>query len=217
MNPVYKDRVCFRAAIFGAILTILIITVSVAQVAAMVPTAKQSRQCKKIVQALERSHFTGKKVDKSISNMIFDRYIKYLDPARHLLTQKDMDEFLEFKHQMYRYVQEGNLDPAFEIFNIYQSRRQERLDDILHAIETWKSDLDFSRDETLVIDADAMTFVPTPKDLPDLWRKELKNHIISLKLDGKTDDEITDTLKKIYTHRRNHLTKLKAGMYSNLL
>ncbi len=207
MNLVYKHRFYFLAALFGLILT-LISTVSVVQAAAMAPTAKQSRQCKKIVQALERDHFTGKKVDHAISSMVFDRYIKYLDPTRHLLTQNDMDEFLPFKHLMYRYVQKGNLDPAFEIFNRYQSRRLERLNYILNAIETWKSDLDFDRDETLVIDPDTAAFVQTPNDLTDCWRKELKNHIISLKLDGKTDTEISDTLKKIYTHRRNRLDQV---------
>ncbi|WDP88609.1 MAG: carboxy terminal-processing peptidase [Desulfobacter sp.] len=210
MKPALKYFRRCRTALLGLIILLYITggTLFAAQ-ASVAPTAQQSRQCRSIIQALERAHFTGKKMDKAMSAMVFDRYIKNLDPARHLLTHMDMDEFQPLKHLMYRYVQKGDLGPAFEIFNIYQARRLQRLDYILASIKTWETDLDFTLNEELVIDTDIQRFVPAPSDLNLLWKKELKNHIISLKLDGKDNPEITETLEKIYTSRRNRLEQVQ--------
>jgi len=145
-----------------------------------------------------------------MSAQLFDRYIKQLDPGRHLLTLEDMAEFEPFKHLMYRYVKKGDLGPAYEIFNIYQARRAQRLHYILKRIKTWEPGLDFTKDDTLVIDNDLRNFVADPGALPYLWKKELKNHILSLKLDKKENTEISQTLEKIYTSRLTRLSQTRS-------
>jgi len=43
------------------------------------------------------------------------------------------------------------------------------------------------------------------QQLYTLWKKELKNHIISLLLDGKKSDAITEDLNKLYSNRLKRL------------
>jgi len=198
----------FRPILFCLIFALLAgVGPGLASVAVLAPTSSQSKQCRSIVRALENTHFTGKEMNKNLSAPVFDRYIKQIDPSRHLLTREDMEYFEPFKHLMYRYVKKGDLGPAYEIFNLYQARRTQRLEYILNAIETWETDMDFTRDETLVIDNDLRDFLPDAQALPALWRKELKNHVISLKLDQKDNSEISQTLEKIYSSRRARLSQ----------
>ncbi|HRF90893.1 MAG TPA: tail-specific protease, partial [Desulfobacter postgatei] len=86
-----------------------------AQIAELTFQDEQSQQCIAIVNALERDNITGKKLDGNMSVLVFDRYIKSLDPGRHLLTQTDLNDFQPLKQLMSKYLKTGNLGPAFEI------------------------------------------------------------------------------------------------------
>ncbi len=181
-----------------------------AQIAELTFQDDQSQQCIAIVNALERDHFTGKKLDKNMSVQVFDRYIKFLDPGRHLLTQADLDEFQPLKQLMYKYLKTGNLGPAFEIFNLYQSRSEQRLKYILGLAKSWQTRIDFTQNETLVIDYDHKPFIRNTSGLEPLWEKELKNHIINLKIDKTPDDKICETLEKIYSNRLSSLSQTQS-------
>ena len=195
------------ALIFFALVTFFLVRTSFADIADLAPLKSQSSQCISIVRALERSHFTGKKMDNTMSAQVFDRYIKHLDPGKHLLTRTDMDEFEPFRFLMHRAVKRGDLGPAYEIFNRYQVRSSQRLNYILEMIGTWETDMDFTKNETIVVDNDTRAFVPETKDLFPLWKKELKNHIITLKIDGQDNEKISETLTKIYKNRLARLSQ----------
>ena len=181
-----------------------------AQIAERTFQKDQAEQCVAIVDALERDHFTGKKMDSNMSAMVFDRYIKSLDPGRHLLTQKDLDAYQPLKQLMYKYLKTGNLAPAYEIFNLYQSRSAQRLEYILDLAKSWQTQIDFTRNDTLVIDYEHKPFIQDISGLKPLWKKELKNHIINLKIDKKSDDEISETLEKIYSNRLSRLSQTQS-------
>ncbi|EIM63385.1 MAG: carboxy terminal-processing peptidase [Desulfobacter postgatei] len=181
-----------------------------AQISELTFEEEQSRQCIAIVNALERDNVTGKKLDRNMSVLVFDRYIKSLDPARHLLTQADLNDFQPLKQLMYKYLKTGNLGPAFEIFNLYQSRSQQRFAYILKLARSWQTQLDFAKNETLVIDYEHKPFIPDISGLEPLWKKELKNHIINLKINKTSDEEISETLEKIYSNRLAQLSQTQS-------
>ena len=200
----------------GRVLTACILTLflflapSFASVAPLVPLREFTDQSVAIIRALERQHYTGKRMDRAMSAQVFDTYIKRLDPMRHLLTQEDMNEFEPFRFLMHRYLKKGNLGPAYEIFNRVQMRSEQRLNYILGLIPKWKAQMDFTRSETMVIDQELRKYKPNLKALYPLWKKELKNHIITMKLDNKEDKEISETLEKIYTNRMTRLSQSKS-------
>ncbi|NWH04542.1 carboxy terminal-processing peptidase [Desulfobacter latus] len=181
-----------------------------AQIAELTFQKEQSQRCIAILNALERDHFTGKKLDKNMSVLVFDRYIKSLDPGRHLLTQADLSDFQPLKQQMYKYLKTGNLGPAFKIFNRYQSRSEQRLEYILELAQSWQTQINFTQNDSLVIDYDHKPFIRDASGLKPLWKKELKNHIINLKINKTPDDEISETLEKIYTNRLSRLTQTQS-------
>lgn len=178
---------------------------SFAKIIPIMPQENHSKQCIKIISTLEQYHYLGKKLDKVISGNIFDRYLKRLDPGRQLFTQEDLEIIELHKYRFDRYLKYGNLIPAYEIFNLYLSRSTLRLEYILNLIKTWEKDMVFDTDEVILIDNETRPLQKTPDDLFALWKNELKNHIITLMLDDQKNDEITQSLEKIYTNRLKRL------------
>ena len=198
---IYRSLAAFFLTLF------LFVHTGFASIPPLAPLKAYQDQCVSIIRALERYHYTGKKMDQSMSAQVFDRYIKNIDPARHLFTQQDIEEFEPFKFLIQRDLHTGNLGPAYEIFNRFQVRAEQRLNYILGLIPQWTSEMDFTRNDTMVIDEKLRKFKPNLEALYPLWKKELKNHIITLKLDHKKDAEITETLEKIYTNRLARLSQ----------
>ncbi len=197
--------VIYRPIIFFLIVTFCSMGISFAQ--NLTPLRSHSEQCIKIVSTLEHYHYLGKKLDKVISAHIYDRYLKSLDPTRQLFTQEDMDEIGRYKYRFDRDLKQGNLHPAYEIFNLYLSRSVLRLEYILDLSKSWATDMDFATDDVILIHNETRPFQKKLKDLYPLWKDELKNHIITLKLDNQANDKISESLKKIYTNRLKRLAQ----------
>jgi carboxyl-terminal processing protease len=176
-----------------------------AQISQITPLDSHSEQCVKIVSALEHYHYLGKKLDKVISAQIFDQYLKSLDPTKQLFTQEDMDIIGGYKYQFDRDLKQGNLDPAYEIFNLYLSRSVLRLEYILSLCKSWETQMDFTTDDVILIDNESRSIQKRLEDLYPIWKDELKNHIITLKLDDQADDKISESLEKIYANRLKRL------------
>ncbi|OGR22811.1 MAG: tail-specific protease [Desulfobacterales bacterium RIFOXYA12_FULL_46_15] len=179
--------------------------------AIITPKPEYSSQCINIIQALERNHYSGKTLDNEMSSNILNRYIKQLDPMKQLFTLPDINQFNQYQFRFDNELKKGNLQMAFEIFNLYMARSKEKFKYISLLIQTWEKDLDFTQDESMVIDEALLQWKPDKQSLYLLWKKDLKNHIISLILDNQDKASITDTLKKTYSNRLKHLLQTNAG------
>ena len=194
--------------LFGVFLLFFVFCATVfSNQAALAPETSHMVQCGKILAALERDHYLGTQLDKTLSTRIFDRYITLLDPSRHLFTQKDMDQLYASRYRFEKDLKKGNLSFAYDIYNLYYLRATQRLEYIQDAIKTWEQDLDLRSQDSLVIDSKKRSWQQSFEDLRRLWKKELTNHIITLQLDDQTSDDITDTLEKIYGSRLARLSQ----------
>jgi len=175
------------------------------------PTKEQSSQCVKIIRTLERYHYLEKNLDDRLSSIIFDRYLKRLDPGKLLFTLEDIQQLKQYEFLLDDDLKRGNLKTAFKIFNLYMQRSEERLEYISLIIKTWEKELDFNTNESMIIDNDLRQWEPDSKALYSLWKKELKNHIISMRLDDEDTASISDTLEKIYSSRLNRLLQTNSN------
>ncbi len=169
------------------------------------PKLEQSYQCIKIIKALERYHYLGKKLDNKMSEIILNRYLKRLDPRKQLFTLKDINWFKHYKFRFDDDLKRGRLDLSFKIFDLFMNRSKQRLEYISSLIKTWEEELDFSKKESMIIDNDLRKWMIDEQKLYTLWKKELKNHIISLLLDDQDKDTIYETLNKLYSNRLKRL------------
>ncbi|MFH2091112.1 MAG: carboxy terminal-processing peptidase [Pseudomonadota bacterium] len=187
------------------------LTVFADDITALVPENEQSLQCIRIVRALEQYHYSEKQLDNALSSIILDRYLKQLDPSKKLFTMHDIAAIKQYKFRMDDELKQGNLKPAFNIFNFYLSRSADRLDYILAFIKLWETQFDFTKEDSLVIENDLRQWQPDYPSLQETWEKDLKNHIITMILDGKDNQAITTELEKLYTNRKQRLLQTNAN------
>ncbi|MEN8211569.1 MAG: PDZ domain-containing protein, partial [Thermodesulfobacteriota bacterium] len=169
------------------------------------PKLEHSFQCIKIINALEQYHYLEKKLDNKMSEIILHQYLKNLDPRKQLFTLKDINLFKQYQFHFDDDLKRGRLNLSFKIFNLFMNRSNQRLEYISSLIKTWEKELDFSKKESMIIKYDSRTWKTDEQKLYTLWKKELKNHIISLLLDDQEKDTIYETLNKLYSNRLKRL------------
>jgi carboxyl-terminal processing protease len=130
---------------------------------------------------------------------------------RQLFTLSDINRFNQYQFRFDNELKKGNLDMGFEIFNLYLARSAEKLEYLLSLIKTWKKYLDFTQNDSLVVDDDLLQWRIDKQSLYSLWKSDLKNHIISLILDNQDEASIADTLEKTYSNRLKHLLQTNSG------
>jgi len=163
-----------------------------------------------VVEQLRHHHYVKKPLDDGLSSDIFDKYLNTLDGGRAYFLAADVAGFEQYRYLLDDALKRGNLAPAFEIFNRYQERVVDRLQYLLGEIERGVDNIDFEVVEDIEIDRE---FSPWPADQTaqdDYWRKRLKAAVLSMKINGKDLEEISELLTKRYKNRIKQTIQTKS-------
>ncbi|WP_425273397.1 carboxy terminal-processing peptidase [Pseudomonas morbosilactucae] len=157
-----------------------------------------------VVELLKRHHYSKPPLDDARSVIIYDSYLKLLDPSRSYFLASDINEFDKWKTQFDDFLKSGDLNAGFTIYKRYLDRVKARLDFAL--VELTKIDkLDFTVKESLLIDRKDAPWLKSTAELDDLWRKRVKDEVLRMKIAGKDTKQIQETLTKRY---KNQLARL---------
>lgn len=159
------------------------------------PEPYQKETSRWVVRLLEQLHYKPVKLDDNFSAKILDNYIDTLDNNKVYFYAQDIEEFQVYRTEVDDAIKSGDVDMAFRIFTLYVKRIQERTD---YALKLLEKDFDFSIDEEYIWDREKLDRVTTEEQMNDLWRKRVKNDFLNLKLAGKEEDKIKETLSKRY-------------------
>ncbi|WAH60268.1 carboxy terminal-processing peptidase [Pseudomonas silvicola] len=158
-----------------------------------------------IVELLKRHHYSKPPLDDKRSVIIYDSYLKLLDPSRSYFLASDITEFDKWKTQFDDFLKSGDLDPGFTIYKRYLDRVKARLDFALAELAKGVDKMDFTGHETLLVDRKDAPWITTEADLDNLWRKRVMDEVLRMKIAGKDNKQIQDTLTKRY---KNQLARL---------
>lgn len=154
-----------------------------------------------VVEQLRRNHFIDITVNDELSEQVFDKYLAALDPGHYYFTQADLADFEKYRFRLDDALKRGNLDPAFLIFNRFQERVVDRLNYVIGLIDNGLENLDFRRDESILIDREEAESSAGSTAHDDLWRKRLKAQVLTMKLNDKPLEEIAEQLRKRYRNQ----------------
>ncbi|MBF8661335.1 MULTISPECIES: carboxy terminal-processing peptidase [Pseudomonas] len=163
-----------------------------------------------VVELLKRHHYSKPPLDDARSVIIYDSYIKLLDPARSYFTAADIAEFDKWKTQFDDFLKSGNLDPGFTIYKRYLDRVKQRLDFALAELNKGVDKIDFTVNETLLIDRKDAPWLKDQAALDELWRKRVKDEVLRQKIAGKEPKQIQETLIKRYKNQLARLDQTRA-------
>jgi carboxyl-terminal processing protease len=154
-----------------------------------------------VVEQLRRNHYLNKTVDDELSEHVFDKYLAVLDPGHYYFIAGDIREFEKYRFRLDDALKSGDLDPAFLIFNRYQQRIVERLNYLIGLIDSGLENLDFSKEESILVSREEASWSFDEEAQDDLWRRRLKAQVLSMKLSDKPVDEISEQLRKRYRNQ----------------
>lgn len=169
------------------------------------PSVAQTQAALWASRVLSRYHYKAVPLDDAMSVKIFDAYFKSLDSEKLYFTQADVDQFAPARTQMDDAINNEDLTLPFQIYGVYQQRFSSRM---AYARELLKGKFDFTTDETLQIDREKAPWARSEDEVRELWRKRVKNDWLRLKLAGKDDKAIRETLDKRYEGYQTRLKKL---------
>ncbi|WP_018410513.1 carboxy terminal-processing peptidase [Methyloversatilis thermotolerans] len=146
-------------------------------------------------ELLSRFHYQNVPLDDALSSRILDRYIKTLDPERVYFLQSDIDAFNSVRTRLDDAIRQQNLIAPFAIYARYSQRLTDRLNEARAMLD---KGFEFDRKESYRYVRTDAPWASSESELRDIWRKRVKNDWLRLKLAGKDDAAIRDTLTKRY-------------------
>jgi len=145
-----------------------------------------SIEIRTLVALLEKYHYNREGVTQaSYANVIPD-YMGDLDGQRLFFLNSDKQDFAKHYPADYIYwnlTTLGKIDPAYEIFDIYQQRVQARVAWIL---EELKKDIPLTGQDAYTVDRSKADWPADAATADELWRKRLKFELLQEMLNAKT-------------------------------
>ncbi len=177
----------------------------------LIPLASHSKTSISIVNELRNNHYyPRRKIDDSVSAQVFDKYIDRLDSGRAYFLATDVEHLDEkYRFSLDEALKQGDLAPAFDIFNLFQDRVIDRLEYVLAFIDHGLDTFDFTVEESLELDPENAPWPRDREEMDSLWRKRVKAWTLEMLLNDREIDDIEETLAKRYRNRLRQLTKTK--------
>ncbi len=177
------------------------------EVPRLAPLEQQAQAALISAKVLSNYHYKHVALDDNLSSQIFDNYLKMLDGEKLFFLQSDIDHFADARTRLDDAILHEDLSIPFAIYNLYQQRIAERY---VYARSLLKKGFDFKKKESYQFSRKDAPWPKSEAELNDLWRKRVKNDWLRLKLAGKEDKSIVETLDKRYDNSLASLSKIKS-------
>jgi carboxyl-terminal processing protease len=130
---------------------------------------------------LEEGHYTHQPLNDEVSKKFLKTYLELLDFSHLFFTQKDVDMLTaKYGTALDDDVLLGNLKPAYEIFDLYQKRVDDRVGKVKAYLKSPPAD--FKSDDSVTLTRQK---VPWPKDEAEadqIWLGRIQNELLQEKL-----------------------------------
>jgi carboxyl-terminal processing protease len=183
-------------------MVLLLGTAIFAQQATVSDSASDSTTAKRVCAMVSRFHISGKPINDEISQKLMKRFIKQLDPQKLYFYKSDIEAFEKDKTQLDDKLAVGDVNFAYESFDLYLKRLQERME---YAQQLVDVDHDFTVDESIIVDAKEQDFAKDQTEMNERWRKRVKYDLLNLVLEDTKLEEAREQLHKRY---HNNLTTM---------
>jgi carboxyl-terminal processing protease len=162
-----------RLALFSALTAIVLVATTPP---ALLAKSDADQICVSVGRLLEEGHYTHQPLNAEMSQKFLRTYLELLDFSHLFFTQKDVDALTaKYGNALGDDVLLGNLRPAYEIYDLYQKRVDDRVAKIK---ELLKQPMDFNTNATVELRREK---APWPKDEAEadqLWRGRIVSELL---------------------------------------
>ena len=174
---------------------------------ALKPNMEQRFASNLATKFLTNWHYKSTRLDNELSSEIFEGYLRLLDPNVSYFLASDVAAFERYRDGLDDALRHSDLSPAYDIFNVYADRVRQR---VAYARELLNKPFDFTVDEEYQFDRSEEPWAASQAELDEIWRKRVKNDYLRLRLAGKEDDAIVETLDERYENLDRRISELES-------
>ena len=160
-----------------------------------------------VTKLIEELHYSLPHLDNSLSSAILDRYLDTLDGNRMYFSAGDIATFNRLRYELDDRTRTGDLQPVFDIFNLYRQRAGERVD---YAVGLLATEPDYTVDESYQWDRSELPWPVSEAEINEVWRQNVKSDGLRLIMTGKTWPEAAEILKERYERSYKRIAQLTA-------
>lgn len=142
---------------------------------------------------LERTHYTQHAFDDEISEKFFDRYLELLDPQRIYFLASDLAEFLPLRLELDKLTMNGDVRPAYEMFNRFLQRYDQQYAFVMEYLQTNR--FVFETDDTFLLDRKEEPWPKDPAAAQALWRDRIRSEYLAEKLSVGDRSELLERFR----------------------
>ena len=174
----------------------------------LAPTDRQAALDKTIAELLSQHHYRQSKLDDRLSALVLTNYLDDLDFGRAYFLASDIAGFAKYRNTLDDALKKGDLQPAYDLFNVYLRRLAERTARIQTLLQ---QDFRFDVNESLDVNRKNAPWAKSSAELDDFWRKRLKHEMLTLLLSGKDRAAARELLIKRYDNRLRQAQQTTSG------
>src|SRR5436305_2800151 len=132
--------------------------------------------CVSVGRLLEEGHYTHKQLNDDLSGKILHSYLELLDFSHLFFTQEDVNAITEkYGASLDDDILLGNLKPAYEIYDLYQKRADER---VAKVKEFLKQPFAFRTDGTIDLRREKSPWPKNAAEADELWRGRITSELL---------------------------------------
>lgn len=172
------------------------------------PTDRHRASAQIIVELLTNHHYRDRELNDELSGAALEAYLDALDPERFYFRASDIDKFQEYRDELDDELRAGRLEAAWRIFSVYRERVGERSK---YAQKLLDEGVSFDDETYYKLDREDADWPESQRAMDELWRKRIKNDVLSLRLAGdEGGDSATETLTERYAQLARNLEQYTA-------
>src|SRR5438445_2973944 len=166
-----------RLPLLSAVAAVALISVSSQ---ALQAKSDAEQICVSVGRLLEEGHYTHQQHSAEMSQKFLRNYLELLDFSHLFFTQKDVDALTaKYGTALSDDVLLGTLRPAYEMYDLYQKRVDERVAKIK---ELLKQPMEFKTDATVELRREKAPWPKDEADADELWRGRISSELLQEKL-----------------------------------
>ncbi len=158
---------------------------------------------------LEEGHYTRKPITGETSRELMKLYLRMYDPLHLFFISPDVEEFnARFGPGLAPDLLDGEVEPAYFIFNRFMTRLRERVD-LVHQLTL--STFTFTSEETMRADRSEAPWPADEAAARELWRKRVKFDMLQEKLDAAKPRDRAAQVRKNYDRLLDNYNDFDSG------
>lgn len=169
-----------------------------------------SDEVRTLIKLLEEAHYNREAVTPESYSEVIPEYMADLDGQRLFFLESDKEAFLR-RHAgglYWNIASVGSVEPAYDIFHVYEQRTEERVEWIFAQLE---QEIDLTGEETYDTDRSKAPWPATPEEADALWSKRLKFELLQEVLNDKPIEEAVENVRKRYERTLKNLADLEGS------